>query len=66
MFEFSTNSEKDLVITRSQEMEEIWAEIIELTCEKINPQIIQDSSLKQQKEQAKYFFEQPQVQKKAF
>ena len=39
VFEFKTNSEEDFVIVRNQNLDETWVQIIEILCEKINPQI---------------------------
>lgn len=39
VFEFKTNSEKDFVIVRNQNLDETWVQMIEILCEKINPQI---------------------------
>lgn len=39
VFEFKTNSEKDFVIVRNQNLDENWVQMIEILCEKINPQI---------------------------
>ena len=39
VFEFKTNSEEDFVIVRNQNLDENWVQMIEILCEKINPQI---------------------------
>ena len=39
VFEFKTNSEEDFVIVRNQNLDETWVQMIEILCEKINPQI---------------------------
>lgn len=39
VFEFKTNSEEDFIIVRNQNLDETWVQIIEILCEKINPQI---------------------------
>ena len=41
VFEFKTNSEEDFVIVRNQNLDETWVQMIEILCEKINPQITQ-------------------------
>ena len=41
VFEFKTNSEEDFVIVRNQNLDENWVQMIEILCEKINPQITQ-------------------------
>jgi len=45
VFEFKTNSEEDFVIVRNQNLDETWVQIIEILCEKINPQITQGNIL---------------------
>jgi hypothetical protein len=40
-FEFKTNSDDDFVINRNPNLKEVWVQIIEILCQKINPQITQ-------------------------